>query len=47
MLHPHSIAERTKAYIEMVLMHSTKQSAPTGVSLIAWPLNGLHRQMAG
>ena len=28
MLHPHSIAERTKAYIEMVLMHSIKESAP-------------------
>jgi len=47
MLHPHSIAERTKAYIEMVLMQSIKESTPTGVSLIAWPLNGLHRQMAG
>jgi hypothetical protein len=28
MMHPHSIAERTKAYIEMVLMHSTKQPTP-------------------
>jgi hypothetical protein len=28
MMRPHSIAERTKAYIEMVLMHSTKQPTP-------------------
>jgi len=47
MVHPHSIPERTKAYIEMVLMHSIKESAPTGASLIAWPLNGLHHRMAG
>ena len=45
--HPQMIAEKVKAYVEMILLHIFKPSTYIGVSLITLFQNGLHRRMDG